>query len=333
MKKILFLLGACIIFSACSTGDAATSTLMLKSSSQALVFLNCRAVSEDVIEFEFSQPVKVTSLSFDPVLSIDSVEDGSTVRVKLAQSAEPGIMLIADLLAEDSKKNTINVLVSLRSRNNRMPDLVINEICTEYSNPRAEFVELKMMSAGNLGAMRLVILGNTNATRRTIYEFLPVEVKKDEYVVLHLRTTDTASRNEYGSNLAESGGANSSPTARDFWIPGSTKLIHKTSVVYVLDQDDNVLAAVMLSEEPGDSWSRDYFTEAAEFLYLQDAWKSADGNICNPSNAVMSRGTTNTRTICRDETVKNTKTSADWYITHTSSATPGRENNPRRYVP
>jgi len=330
MKKCFIILGV-IVLGACSTGDAALNTLAVRSSSQALVFLNCRAVSENEIEFEFSQPVKITSINFDPVLSVDSLEDGSTVRVRLAQSVEPGILLTADLLAEDARKNTINVLVSLRSRNNRMPDLVINEICTEYSNPKAEFIELKMRSTGNLGAMRLVILGNTNAARKTTYEFLPVEVKKDEYVVLHLRTLDPSSKDEYGSNLSESGGIDSSPTARDFWIPGSGKLIHKTSVIYVLDQDDRVLAAAMISEEEGDTWQKDYFAEAAEFLFSQDAWKSPDGKVCRPSDAVISRRTTNTQTICRDEEKpENTKTALDWYITARSSATPGGLNNPRR---
>jgi hypothetical protein len=166
------------------------------------------------------------------------------------------------------------------------------------------------------------------------HEFSPVEVKKGEYVVLHLRKMEEDCVDEYTSNLAESGGFQSSPTARDIWVPGTAKLINKAAgYVYALDQDDNVLAAIMYSETPSSWWSKDYLAEAAEFLYQQGAWKSVDGGICRPADAINSAGSTATRTICRDETVENTNTAADWYITVTSGETPGGANNPRRYTP
>ena len=339
MKKIIFLFGACITFAlafalalgSCSTGEG-TPARMLGGSSQALLYHNYRAVSEDEVEFVFSRPVTIKSISFTPDISVVSVENGSTVLVKLAQSPEPGRLITADLVAEDDKKNSINVLVTMRARNNRMPKLAINEVCVVYANAaagkKAEFIELKMKSAGNLGAMRVFIIGNSNASRQTVYEFLPVEVKAGDYVVLHLRTFYPAeSKNEYGANLAESGGVNSSPTARDFWIPGETKLIQHTSFVYVLDQDDNVLDAVLLCQNPDSPWPKDYFTEAAAFLFAKGAWKSSNGIIIRPSDAVPTTGTTNTRTINRSETAENTNSAADWFIPAANgSATPGGSN-------
>jgi len=180
--------------------------------------------------------------------------------------------------------------------------------------------------------MRVVINGNTNAAKKTVYEFSPVEVKKDEYMTLHLRTYNSESRDEYGENLDESVGVNASPTARDFWMPGETKLLHKTAVIYVLDQDDKVIDAVMLSENPDTWWTKDYFAEAAEFLFNSGAWKSPAGGVCSPADAVASGKTTNTRTICRDETVENSGTAKDWYITDTSNATPGKPNSTKRYL-
>ena len=332
MKKLFFLFGVFIVFGSCSTEDPAPSALMLGGSSQAPVFINCRAVSEDQIEFEFSRPVKITSLNFDPDLEIAEVEDGSTIKVKFNEALEPGTLITADLLAEDEKKNTINVLIPFRSRNNRMPSLLINELRTEYTKPKVEFIEFKMKTAGNLGAMRVFFAGGSQ--KPAMYEFAPVEIKAEEYVVLHLRTIEEGCVDEYSENLSESGGTDSSPTARDFWIPGASSLINKAAgFVYVLDQDDNVLTAIMHSETATSLWSKDYLAEAAEFLFLQDAWKSAAGEICTPADAIKSAGTTNTRTICRDETIANTGTAADWYITASSSATPGKENSTKRYVP
>jgi len=323
---------ACAALASCTTGDHGVSSMLGGSSSQALLFNGTKAVSEDEFEFEFSRDVKVRQLNFEPELTVASIENGSVVKVKIDNGIEPGILLTADLLAEDEKKNTINVLVSFRSRNNRMPELVINEICTESSKLKTEFIEFKTKSSGNLGAMRVVIMGNTAASKETIYEFKPAEVKKDEYITLHLRTVEDACKDELGARLDESGGTNASPTARDFWVEGNAKRIHKdATVIYVLDQDDKTLCGVMISTQSANWWSKDYFAEAAELLFNNNAWKSADGQIPGPSQAVNSNGTTNTRTICRDETVANTNTKADWYITATSSATPGKPNNPKRH--
>jgi hypothetical protein len=337
MKKIVFaLLGACVVFGSCSTGDTASAvSKIFGGSSQAPVFLNCRAVSEDEVEFEFSHPVTVKSLSFEPALEVASIEDGVIVKVKLEGNLPPGLQYTADLLAEDADRNTINVLVPFRSRNNNMPKLVINELCTEYYNATAgkktEFIEFRMKSAGNLGAMRVFIHGNTKAAKQTIYEFLPVEVKEDELVVLHLRTYYETCIDEYGVSLEESTAIDSSPNARDFWMPGDNKLMHKAATaVYVLDQDGRVLDAVMISATANSWWEQDYLAEAAEFLFQQGAWKSTDGKIASPADSVISANSTNGQTVCRDETVEDSNSAADWYIVKRSGATPGNNNNPER---
>jgi hypothetical protein len=234
------------------------------------------------------------------------------------------------LLAEDHNGNTINVLVPFRTRNARMPLLLITELRTEYSKPKCEFIEFKALGAGNLGALKVFIAGNYKAP--LVYEFPSIEVARNEYITLHLRTTEESNRDELKRNLEESGGADSSPTGRDIWVPGSTKLLHKTDAVYLLDQDNSVIDAVMLSENADPWWNKEYFAETAEFLFNAAAWKSPDNKICDPSKAVQSTGTTVTRTICRDESPgKDSGTSSDWYITANSCATPGKPNNPKRY--
>jgi len=313
----------------CATDGLEAAGRILGKSSEAPVFISCKAVSEKEIDFEFSLPVKVTSMHFSPEIQPDAIENGSTVRVSFNGGLKPGERVTVDLLAEDDNGNTLNVLVPFRSRNDRMPSLLITEIRTEYAKPKCEFIELKTLGAGNIGALRVFVAGNYKAP--LIYEFPPIEVAKGEYITLHLRTTEESDRDELGSSLDESGGADSSPTARDIWIPGNSELLHKTDAVYLLDQDDGVVDAVMFSESADPLWKKVYFAEAAEFLYNAAAWKSPDNEICDPSNAVRSARTTTSRTICRDETLlKNSGTAADWYITVTSGATPGKPNNTKR---
>lgn len=211
------------------------------------------------------------------------------------------------------------------------PVLQINELRTEYNSgqARAEFIEFRANAVVNLDGMRVFIASNNR--NPLVYEFSSVEIGEYEYVVLHLRTLDASSKDEYGENLNESGGRDASPTARDFWVPGNTKLLRKTDIVYVLDRDDNVVDAVMIAEKPEQEWPRDYFTETAAFLFNQGAWKSAEGTFPVPADAVDSSGikTSLTRSISRDETTAFTRTAADWYITAIGGVTPGMRNSPR----
>jgi hypothetical protein len=163
-----------------------------------------------------------------------------------------------------------------------------------------------------------------------IYEFAAVEVKEGDYVVLHLRKLEDLCRDEYGEDLNESGGTDSCPNARDFWIPGLNELLRKTDAVYVLDQDDKVLDAVMFAEN-SNSWNnKNHFSDTAEFLFNQNVWKSAAGTICSAADVVNSSGTSVTRSISRDETAENTHTAADWYVTADKGATPGQQNSTKR---
>jgi hypothetical protein len=337
MKYFYWILAgiSAILFPACScsTGEAAAQIVGL--SSELPVFLGCRAVSERDIEFLFSLPVQVVSLEFSPALEAESLEGGSTVKVRLVQGPGPGEPVSVELVAQDAASNTITVLVPFRGRNTRLPGLLITELRTEYSNPagtanpRSEFIEIKALSAGNLGAVRVYIAGNTK--KPLVYEFAPVELKAGEYVVLHLRSIGgEACRDEYGSDLDLSGGAEALGGVRDFWIPGSAKLLHKTDAVYLLDQDGAALDAVMLAEETEDWWSKEHFEEAANMLCGHEAWSAPGGAVCGPAEAVNTAAikTSATKSVSRDEARGDSNTAADWYITAQGGASPGKPNKP-----
>jgi len=333
MKYVgFFLVGTLsLLLSVCScvSGGADAARLML-GVSEPPVFLSAAAVSETELEFRFSKPVTIESLRLSPELGVESVADGSTVRVVFRGGLAPGERVTADLVAADGEGNTINVLVPFRARNDRVPPLRITELRTDFSRPRAEFIEFRAFGAGNLGALRVFIVSNTG--NPLVYEFPPVEVLTGEYVTLHLRQVEDGTLDELGSDLAESGGADSSPVGRDLWVPGTGKLLRRTDIVYILDQDDRVVEAVVLSETADLVWGRSHFADAAEFLFRAGAWNSADGLGVRPSDAVPTAGTTVTRTINRDETLGgNSRSAADWYVTATGGATPGRPNNPRRH--
>jgi hypothetical protein len=332
---------AALIFS-CSTAETAIQEV-LSGSASSPVFLDCKAVSSTELIFRFSRPVRMVSFYMEPFNDVLSYEEGEEINITLSRPMREGEKIVTDILVEDEKRNTLNVLAPLRARNDRMPDLFINEIRTENSKPKAEFIEFYSNSAGNLGALR-VFVASVSVTQ-PVYEFPPVEVNAGEYIVLHLRSTEEGCVDETGSNLALSGGTDAHPNARDFWVPGNTKHMHKTTAVYLVDQDDRIIDAVLLNENAGSTWGNGTaaittkMTAATEFIASQGAWlprgeQMAPGTYTlTPADAASSAGTTNTRTICRDETLGRGKKPENWYVTATSSATPGRRNSEKRHNP
>ncbi|MDR1904686.1 MAG: hypothetical protein LBQ88_20670 [Treponema sp.] len=342
MKIYSFILGILIPvlgFTACSCSTEIAIEEVLGASTASPVFLSFKAVSSTEVAFEFSAPVKVLSLHFEPALEVASISEGANVSINLKQDLGAEKKLLADILVEDENENTLNVLVPFRGRNNRLPPLLINELRTEHSSSttktgkveRIEFVELKTLSAGNLAALRLFIA--SYSMTEPIFEFPSVEVKSGEYIVVHLRTLETGTVNETGADLGASAGTDASPTGRDFWYPDTTAQLGMTDAVFLLDQDNRVLDSVVLSKT-ADKWSKEVFADAAKFLAQQGAWLPGNGKagtIPGPADAVITESTTATRTICRDESITDTNKAADWYITDTSKASPGTKNNTERY--
>lgn len=324
---------AALLFSACACSPETAVHQVLGGSAEAPVFISCKAVSAEEISFWFSVPVTVKSLKFDPPLETARISEGKQVRVTLISPLEGGKKVTADMLVEDEQGNTLAVLVPFRTKNDRAPGLLITEVRTEYAKPKVEFVELRTLNAGNLGAIRLFIAGA--GMDAPVFEFPPAEVSAGEYIVIHLRNLYEAA-DETGENLEAvlyTKDNEALAGARDFWVPGAKKLLRKTDAVILMDQDDRVLDGLLLSENPEAWWNDEKLVMAAELLAAQGAWGPAGAKAPGPADAVSSANTTATRSICRDETGPDTNSAADWYITAPSNATPGKVNSVKRYVP
>jgi len=328
-----------LLFSACSCLTEGSIQQLLEAKAEAPVFLDCKPVSSTEIIFRFSVPVRVVSVNFDPVLNAESIDEGREVRVTLDQSPGEGKKITADILVEDENRNSLNVIVPFRARNDRMPTLVFNELRFDNSGVKVEFVEFIAQESGNLGAMRLYIAHQSLSN--PFYEFPPAEVKAGDYIVLHTRSVEEGCVDETGTNLGLSAGVDAQKNARDFWIPGNKKYLHNTNGLWLTDQDDRIIDALLICETADlggiSAALRKTFTAAAEFLGREKAWLPAsgeiprDGWIPEPSDAVLTKGTTNTRTLCRDEKILHARRAGNWYITATSNATPGTSNSTKRY--
>jgi hypothetical protein len=334
--KTIKILGVCaVLFYSCSSSaseDNLQKALGLNTRTVSPVFLGCSAVSSTEIMFRFSLPVSTVSVKFEPDMEIERIEDGETVTIHLSDGVSGGEPITANILVEDSNKNTLNALVSFRSRNEKLPSFLITEIRTETAKPKGEFVELKILGDGNLCALQMFIA--TDNMETPSFEFPSVEVKKGDYVVIHLRTYEEGAINEIKGDKTESKAKDSSDTAWDLWFPSSVERLRKTDAVFLMDQDNNVVDAIVFSADGawGTKTSSGNVERAAMALGNQGAWLFENEDAPLPSEAFSSGNTTSTRTICRNESLPDSNAAYDWYITVSSGATPGKLNNPNRYI-
>ncbi|MDR0645224.1 MAG: hypothetical protein LBG05_10060 [Treponema sp.] len=335
MKMIEILVVSVILFCSCSSSaseDNLQKALGINTKAVSPVFLGCSAVSSTEILFHFSLPVTVVSVKFEPTLEIESIEGGKTAIVHLSDGISGGEPVTAHILVEDGNRNTLDVLVSFRSKNERIPSFLITEIRTESTNPKGEFIELRMLEDGNLCALRMFTA--TNNVELPSFEFPSVEVKKGDYVVIHLRTYEENAINETGGDMTESKAKDSSDIAWDFWLPGSTEHLRKTDAVFFMDQDNNIVDAIIFSADGtwGTKTNSENIKRVSVLLEKQGAWIFGSEDLSAPNGAFSSANTTTTRTICRNETILDSNTASDWYITASSGATPGKPNNQTRYT-
>lgn len=286
------------------------------------VFLSSRAPAADRLELVFSEPVRVASLRFSPELEVSALEDGAeTVRVDFGAGPGAGERCVFDLVAEDAEGNTVSVAAPFIGRNDNPAPLIVNEVRTEYSKPKVEFVELYCSGAGELGGLRLV--SSEGGAGEPLFVFPPCAVSAGEYVTIHLRSMEEGIADETGPTDA-SAGTDSSPTARDFWTPGAVKRIRKTDLVAVLDSDGLPLDAAAFSETPASPWKNEAQSSFFAFLEAAGAW------IGSPAS---SAGATATRTIGRKPSSEDGNGGAEWAVAATGGASPGGPNADAFYVP
>jgi hypothetical protein len=219
-------------------------------------------------------------------------------------------------------------------------DRIVDAVMLSAKPAESEFIEFFAPEPGNLGALRLFIAGYS--LERPVYEFPPVEVKAGEYIVLHMRTRDEKGWvDETGEDtLSLSGGAEAIDGARDLWIPGDDKLLHETEILWLLDQDDRIVDAVMLNKEPEKGWGKKNNIAGAEFLGQNNAWLPADREslviddesffIPGTTDAVFAADSTSTKSVCRDETVNPPERRAgNWYVSAKGDFSPGKPNGSR----
>ncbi len=350
-KKINFLLVAALLllipaFLSCNVSSGATpgGVEILQGDFSAPKLNAVELADSRHVILSFSKPVNARNVEVgtltqalvdqnlfnqfeEPVSSTVSSREENTLLVSLEQNTQPGVPYGLRGEVSDKSGNTLSFASYFTGYNENVPKLVLSEIQTEYSKPKAEFVELYAQTSGNLAGVCIYSAYDGDAKR---VELPAIDVNAGEYIVVHLRKVEETCVNETGSNLALSGGAYSS-TARDIWMENASARLGKTDVILLEERaGGKIMDALCIAESKHAVWQKDSQAQAAKRAFDCGAWPDGSGI----ENALIADKVTATRTISRQGNLAAAKPcgKSGWIVTASKGATPGLPNSTTAYV-
>jgi hypothetical protein len=173
------------------------------------------------VELRFDEEVRPVdgSLEAQPEADLSAAATGDDLIVSFAADQAPGADYALAGEVDDLAGNRTRFLLRFAGWNDRAPSARITEVQTSTNDsktrPHRDFVELEVLADGNLGGEELSWASSAKAST---YRFPGIEVKKGDYIVLHLAPQGIAAeRDELGSDIGLSGGIDATAGARDLW--------------------------------------------------------------------------------------------------------------------
>ena len=312
-----------IIFSGISCTLTPEGISILSGNYESPKFLELKVNSKNSLQLLFSTSINLENLRIYPLdenqeVKVESKNLGEGLwQIDASSDFDCRKKYLIEGYVLDQRGNSLYFKDSFIGFNGRVPKVVINEIRTEYSKPKVEFIELKVLSEGNLGGMELVVASDGEEKS---YVFPAIEVKPDELVVLHFRKIEDGCIDEI-ENDKELSTATESSSSVDLWIENTSARIAKSDVILLKNKrQGEVVDSVLYMESSASSWKTPFLSECAELALASESW------IGNP---VISDGVTATRTLSR---VNFNKDASAWIVTATSKASPGIENSTQAYA-
>lgn len=292
---------------------------LLNGDYQSPVLEYYNVVDEKTINLKFSKEVSLCGCSVSSQMNENkedeqipendlieaeiSYDDSKTlISLNLAKELIVGKTYELFGMVNDDYGNSLTFSVQIPGYNSRIPKIIMTEIQSASVGQttkekaagiyRNEFIEFLALSDGNLSGLEIVS-GYDGESKK--YIFPPVEVKKGEIFVVHLRKRGQGCISEEGDNLNLAFASYTNPDVRDLWgSEESTLLGNKVDVVVVKNQfTGKVVDAVMYRESSVESWSKDM----EKYAIL--AVDSTIYDSSNPDQAAITDGLTDTKTFSR----------------------------------
>ncbi len=329
-----FLLNACV-------EDALKEAVVIDAESlRPPLILGVWSVSSRVVEARFSKAAWLdpASASVHPDTAITAVEDGGpVVRLTLAEDGVPGRKYTLDAVVTDERGNTCSFLYEFYGFNGRVPGLVINEIITAPSTTVYTGAEIAVLSGGNMGGV--TFFEGTKSYPDKKFVFPSFEVETGAFILLHFNAAGAPGEIDETENMTSASGKGASPTAYDFWAPGTGNLSADNDALSLYsDPEGRLLDGFLYTTRVyADGMKYNGFGTAAMLgkaveLARDGGWKTA-GAEPYPGDAFNPKGATSERSICRDSSSGDSGGKEDWHIVPAGERTPGGPNSDAVYVP
>jgi hypothetical protein len=292
------------------------------------------------LEVGFDEPVRLVADPLYPptvsALHVDEREEATLV-FRFDPAPSPTEEHYVEAQVADAAGNHLRFVARFHGLNALVPAMIINELVTSSSTNHGEFVEIRILSDGNLAGATLYE-GIPNGWDQR-FTFPSVDVVAGDYVVVHFRPQGIPEEINETTDRSASGGRNASPEAWDFWVPGGTGLSTNNGVLTLVENPlGGYIDAVIYTNRTSDSDTRYRGFGSTKMLSRAEAvaqarqWVAAEGLIV-PEDAIHSGGSTATRSMSRRSDGRDTNSAADWHITPTRGATPGSVNTDDVHAP
>src|SRR5271169_2027509 len=293
--------------------------------------------SEVRVEFDEEASLVPDMTRISPPLAVAEITGpGKQIEIR-GEIQAPGRLYTLEAEAEDAKGNRASFVADFYGYNGRVPELLINEFTPQGSGNHPDLLELKALSAGDMGGV--VLYQGTPGSFDIRIVFPHLEVAEGAFILVHWKPSgDPAEVNET-EDMTASKGFDATDSAWDMWVAGGKGLSGNNGVLSLYDRPggkclDGVLYSNRTSQS--DELYRGFGSAEtlarAEELVLAGGWKPAGARV-TPEDAVNPDGSTGTRSICRQSHAVDTNSPEDWHIVPTRKATFGAENSDEVYTP
>jgi hypothetical protein len=309
---------------------------MIRGDWQPPILVATEARDTDRIALVFDEEVALCEAALDPDHAVVASRwhDGA-LKLHIEPAMTAGTEYWIDATVEDVAGNISSILVSAWGLNTELPEILINEFVCEGSGTRPDWVELRVLGAGNMGGMTLY--EGSPGIWDSRYVFGPMEVSAGDYLVVHFKPQVIPEEiDEYESPLV-SGGYNATPQGYDFWVRGGDGIPNSTGALTLCDWPGGPIRDAVLyttkrydAAHPLRGFGLESQLQIFEEVVANGAWSIA-GEIVVPEDALDPEDSTATRSINRESAAADTDSAADWHIAPTSGATPGGVNTDERY--
>ncbi len=289
------------------------------------------------ISFDEDAGLVAEKTRISPELVVKEVPGPAKSVLLRGQQQEPGRRYLLESEAQDARGNSASFAAEFYGYNSRVPRALINELTPRGAGNHPDVLELKTLTAGNMGGAVLYLGTPGSYDARLV--FPPFEVAAGSFIVVHLKPTAEPGEVDETSDRTVSTGFDATDAAFDFWMRDGKGLAGNNGVVSLYDRPGGTcLDGILYSNRTAESdeqyagFGSAEMRARAEELAACGAWVPAGARV-TPEDGVNPEGSTGTRSLCRSSASDDTNRAQDWHIVPTRRSTIGAVNSDEVYTP